>query len=242
MELYRPTLMGFDDQNLYIISNRTRVVVFDKNLKIVESSLPSLQPIVGSKIVWQGVKSGENTFIMVYGSTGIQHTHGMIEAELKGQKWKITNRFYPFDIGANNKNMPLPNAKNPKWQIGGSKLFRIQSTVLQTEDQYEILFFPKPWENKAYDDPIGGLFSNVEDIVSKDKNFRCFPDRIGELPRGFVVQLSFDRTNIVHDYFDENGGFLRRDFEDYHIIPVGNVALTLRMEWKNDEEFMTKIQ
>lgn len=238
-ELFRPTLMGFDDQFLYMINNRTRIVVFDKNLKMVEKTLPPLQPVVGSNIIWQGVKTDESSFILVYGSTGIQHKYGMIHVTHDGKKWTVKDRYFPFDIQENNKNLPMPNAKNPKWQIGGSQLYRIQATVLQSEDQYEILIYSKPWLGSSKSEQIGGMFSVVEDITSSDSNFRCFPDVIGKIPSGYVVQLSFDRTNIAHDYFDERGGFLKRDFEEYHILPVGNADFSLKVHWENEDEIIT---
>lgn len=235
-EIMRPVPLGFDDEYLFVISHRHRVLIFDKNLKLTNQKLPSIRSIIGRSVVWQGLKLADGTFALLYGSTGIHHSHGLVRVKHSENEWQVLNRYFPFDIVGENKNMPLPNAKNPKWQFGEGVMFNVTPTVLQSEDSYEVLFHPKPWATDNHEVPIGGLFADVEAIVSQHKAIRCFPMHVGRLKNGYVVEIAFNRGDVAHDYFDLDGGFIRRDFEDYHIVPVTNTNQTLKLVSNGDIE------
>jgi len=236
-ELMFPRVMGFEDNLLYIINNRSQVVVFDKSLKVVKT-LPSLHPIIGSKIVAQGAKIGGNRFVLFFGFSGTAHKFGIVEIQLDGKKWKVTNRYFPFNIQEENRGQPIPYAKNPMWQLSGSRLFRIRPLVLKDEDDYEIQFYSKPWNGDGNRKPIGGMFAIVDDIISKkDKSFRCFIEKIGTLDDGFVVEIIYEVTEkVAHDFFDFSGGFIRRDFGEYYILPIRNADRTLILDWSGKLE------
>lgn len=241
-EIMRPVSLGFDREHLYVLSHGHKILVFDKNLTPTKKKMPSLRPILERNIAWQGIKLKDGTFVLLYGSTGLHHSHGLIRVKLDKDRWQVIERYFPFDIPSNNLNMPMPNVKNPKWQLGEKMLFRLTQAVLKSETSYEILMYSKPWESQEYEVPIGGMVAQVESIVSKNKHFKCFPSHIGMLKQGYVVELIFNQSDIAHDYFDSNGIFLRRDFDDYHIIPVINTNKTFKLTTKGETERLFLIQ
>lgn len=228
-EIMKPVPLGFDKTNFFVLSHGSRILVFDKELKPIEMPLPSLRSVLGARIVWQGQKLADGSFVLLFGSTGIHHSHGLIRVKPNGDQWKVLDRYFPYDIAANSKNLPMPNAKNPKWQFAGNSMIKLPSTVLQSEEFYEISFYPKPWESSDFNYPSAVIISDVQGIVSRHKHFRCFPSTVGYWEKGYIVQFGFNRGNQGHDYFDKDGAFIRRDFEDYHIIPVVNTNKTMKL-------------
>lgn len=241
-ELMFPRVFGIDDRYVYLFKYRSDVQVFDKQLKFVKK-LPSLHSALGSSITTFGISTGKDQFAIMYTSGSLHHAYGIVEVGLTGKDWRVIQKYFPFNIEEENRGQSMPEAKNPMWQPSASYLFRAVPLVFKNQDEYVVPVYKKPWKVEAAQ-PIMQLHALLDDIQSKkDKKFRCFIDKVGVIKNGFVVEIVYEITErVAHDYFDINGGFVRRDFDEYYILPVRNADMTLKLTYHEERDILTVLK
>ena len=223
-ELERPFVLGVSDSDILVVSQSRNILVFDKELNLKSEHYTPLPEEISSHVFLSGNCLGKNRFLLVMSGLTQGKKYMALEIVYRDKQWEVSGRHFSQITPKSIKNpMPqAPSAINFWLAPDEMRFFKYRSGIFSTEDSYEVFELDPDFTRSENAWTVQALWSDVGDIRPFMPQFRCFIHRVKKLESGYVVEINISREGMVHDFFDENGAFLRRDREDYRIIPSVN--------------------
>ena len=239
-EFNRQYVLSVDERGIHFCSNGRFILSFDHALKPIAATMPNLpaQPHLNANhgISWRQ----DSILVSLSGRQAL-----FAEIRNVNGSWKFEREYFPTGTGnlADSRQF-LRHGKRPL--LHGTTLFSSKMTVTASEDHYAIDVYSDFKQQPDQNATSLILGAGLEEIPVSG-GMRALVYSAIQAPEGYVVELFTHMRpggagHRWHDYFNREGGFLKRVMmDDTRLLPVVNGEGAFLLDDRGDDRVLKRI-